>query len=86
MGHARSPRRDRFWSKLKTRIEALWDPKLPLAIHCTVYKRVTRHWTLDEPRHWIVLGKEIIWDCPGPFLKPHAERGRGIDQSGHRPL
>jgi len=29
MGHTRFPDRDSFWSKLKTRIEALWDPELP---------------------------------------------------------
>jgi hypothetical protein len=78
MGHARYPRREKFWSSLKRQIEALWVPDLPLAIHCTVYKRITKHWTLDEPRHWIVFDREIIWDCPGPFMIPNPERGRAI--------
>ncbi len=44
------------WSKLKSRIEPLFDRELPLAIHRNVYLKLTRHWKLDEPRHWVVLG------------------------------
>jgi hypothetical protein len=36
-----------------------------------------KHWTLDEPRHCLVLDKEIIRDCPGPFLTPSPEPGPG---------
>ena len=62
----------RPWSQLKSRVEALFSPGLPLAIHCNVFVKVTQHFTFDEPRHWIVLGHgrtaRIIWDFPGPFL------------------
>ncbi len=62
------------WSKLKSRVEALFAPSLPLAIHCNVFAKVTKAFTFDEPRHWVMLGHGrtgyIIWDFPGPFLCP----------------
>src|SRR3954451_16756867 len=64
----------RPWSKLKSRVEALFAPQLQLAIHCNVFIKVDRGWVFDEPRHWVVLGRgrdgRIIWDFPGPFLRP----------------
>lgn len=64
----------RPWSKLKSRVEALFSPGLKLAIHCNVLVTVTKEFTFDKPRHWIVLGRgragQIIWDFPGPFLRP----------------
>ena len=68
----------RRWSKLKSRVEALWVPALPMAIHANVFVQHTKHWDLDEPRHWIMLDKTIIWDFPGPFMKPEPPRGRRI--------
>ena len=69
--YGRSPKP---WSKLKSRVEALFAPGLPLAIHCNVFVKVTKEFTFDEPRHWIMLGHgragRIIWDFPGPFLRP----------------
>ena len=66
-GHSPKP-----WSKLKSRVEALFAPGLPLAIHCNVFVKVHKGWTFDEPRHWVMLGHgrtgRIIWDFPGPFL------------------
>jgi hypothetical protein len=66
------------WSKLKSRIEGLFAPGLPLAIHCNVFVKFDRGFELDEPRHWIVLGRgragRIIWDFPGPFLRPAPDR------------
>ena len=50
--HGRSPKP---WSKLKSRVEALFAPGLPLAIHCNVFVKVTKEFTFDEPRHWIML-------------------------------
>lgn len=79
----------RPWSKLKSRIEALFPPQLPLAIYCNVFVRRDRHWHFDEPRHWIMLGRgregRIIWDFPGPFLStipdkaPRSTRGPPLD-------
>ena len=68
----------RRWSKLKSRVESLWVPALPLSIHANVFVQHTTHWNLDEPRHWITLGKEIIWDFPGPFMRAEPPRGRRI--------
>ena len=73
--YGRSPRP---WSKLKSRVEALFAPGLPLAVHCNVFTKVTKEFAFDEPRHWVVLGRgragRIIWDFPGPFLRP----GQGL--------
>jgi hypothetical protein len=68
----------RPWSKLKSRIEVLFAPQLPLAIHCNVFVKCDRSWDFDEPRHWIMLGHgrsgRIIWDFPGPFLRPAPDK------------
>ena len=83
------------WSKLKSRIEALFAPGLPLAIHCNVFVLRTRHFDFDEPRHWIMLGHgrhgRIIWDFPAPFLnigphkRPRSSRGPALEywESGY---
>ncbi len=68
----------RRWSKLKSRVEALWVATLPMAIHANVWVKHTTHWNLDEPRHWVTLDKTIIWDFPGPFMKSEPPRGRRI--------
>ena len=90
--YGRSPRP---WSKLKSRVEALFAPGLQLAIHCNVFTTVTKEFTFDEPRHWVVLGRgragRIIWDFPGPFLRPapgkppRSRRGLPLDywESGY---
>ena len=69
----------RRWSKLRTRVEDLWSPALPMAIHANVWVKRTRHFTFDEPRHWIVLDRRIIWDFPGPFMRPDPPRGKRIE-------
>jgi hypothetical protein len=72
-GHLR-----RRWSKLKSRVEALFAPELRLAVHCNVFFKVTKHDLFDEPRHWVVLGRgqagRIIWDFPGPFLRTRPDK------------
>lgn len=90
--HGRSPKP---WSKLKSRVEALFAPGLPLAVHCNVFVKVFKEFTFDEPRHWVVLGRgragRIIWDFPGPFLRtksgepPRSTRGPPLDywESGY---
>lgn len=66
------------WSKLRARIEALWPADLGLSIHCNVYKTVDRHDTWTQPRHWLVLQGQVIWDFPGPFMRSAPARGRAI--------
>lgn len=63
------------WSKLKSRVEALWPDDLPLVIHCTSYPwpHPGRHESVS--RHWITLSKAILWDFPGPFLRSDRARG-----------
>lgn len=77
------------WSKLKSRVEALFAPGLELAIHCNVFIKIRKLFTFDEPRHWIVLGHgphaRILWDFSGPFLRPgpgmapRSARGQPLD-------
>lgn len=57
------------WSKLKSRIEGLFAPGLPLAIHCNAFAKYTNHDSWQEGRHWIVLEKIILWDFPGPAMR-----------------
>ena len=64
------------WSKLKSRVEALWDPALPLAIHCTAYSNSVSRRDSRLSRHWLALGGSIIWDFPGQFLEEAPPRGR----------
>jgi hypothetical protein len=66
------------WSKLKARIETLWPADLGLAIHCNVFKTITKHDTWTEPRHWLVLRGQVIWDFPGPFMTAQPARGQPI--------
>jgi len=56
-------RRRRF-SKLKARIESLFDATLNMQIRCTVYqKREPKYWTPSEYlRFWITLDKVVIYD------------------------
>lgn len=71
----------------------MFAPGLPLAIHCNVFTKVTKEFTFDEPRHWIVLGRgtaaRILWNFPVPSLRPdpgrapRSERGRPLDAWEH---
>jgi len=62
-----SSRKQRPWSKLQRRIYQLICPKLDLQIQCVAYPISPRSST-NLPRHWITLGKEIIWDYPKNFI------------------
>ena len=82
------PLNSRPWSKLKSRIEALFAPGLELAVHCNLFVKVHKGFIFNEPRHWVMLGRgragRIIWDFPGPFLPsgsdslPRSTRGRPL--------
>jgi hypothetical protein len=62
MGVQRYGRKSKPWSKLRTRIEALWVPSLNLNIHCSVHSYATTHERFDQPRYWITLDGETVWD------------------------
>lgn len=66
------------WSKLKSRVEDLWVPRLGLQIHCTVYYRPHPGGSAPHrgSRHWITLNGDILWDFPAPFLRDPPARGR----------
>jgi len=73
------------WSKLKSRVEALWPDELPLSIHCTSYDLGAHIGTSIHEyasRHWITLAKSIVWDFPGPFLRPERARGGPVQHAG----
>ena len=57
----------RRWSKLQKEVYNLLDPALNLQIHCRVYRKPTQWSTLQLPRYWITLNKEIIFDYPSCF-------------------
>ena len=50
------------FSKLKKRIESLFAPDLGLGVYCTVYQTPHYYGTLEIPRLWVTLNKEIIFD------------------------
>jgi hypothetical protein len=63
------------WSKLKSRVEALWASDLRMSIHCTSYPFSTPGPAVRVSRHWITLDKATVWDFPGPFLSETRSRG-----------
>ena len=58
----------RPFSKLKKRIESLFDEKLDMKFCCVSYP-VHGQWGQHNsiPRFYLKLGKEIIWDFPKDF-------------------
>lgn len=67
------------WSKLRSRVEALWVPALPMRIHATSYAHVLRHEVEHLPRHWITLDQAVVWDFPFPFIVPNVpKRGQVV--------
>ena len=56
----------RRFSKLKKRIESLFSPDLDLQVHCTKYYW-KGHDVFEDPRFWITLGKNIIFDFVKDF-------------------
>jgi len=65
------PENQRPWSKLGREIKKLFDPKLPLQIHCVARTMRGKNaiGSTRFPRYWITLGKEIIFDYPGQFME-----------------
>lgn len=59
------------WSKLKSKVEALFVKKLPLRVHCTAIRKTWENdGSLPEQLgvFTIRLEKEVIWDFPKQFV------------------
>lgn len=52
------------WSKLQKQIYLIIDDKIDLQIHCSMYRMNSQQGSVDLPRYWISLNKEIIFDYP----------------------
>lgn len=56
------------WSKLQKEIYNLIDENINLQLHGSVYRMDSQRGSIDMPRYWITLGKEIIFDYPKQFI------------------
>jgi len=70
------------FSKLKKRIESFFATGLEMKIYCTVYHN-SKCLGMDQPRIWITLNDEIIFDFIKDFLElkipdPNYEDGRPV--------
>ena len=52
------------WSKLQRQLYLIFDDKIDLQIHCSVYRMNSQRGSTDLPRYWITLNKKIIFDYP----------------------
>ena len=52
------------WSKLQRQLYLIFDDKIDLQIHCSVYRMNSQRGSTDLPRYWIRLNKKIIFDYP----------------------
>lgn len=52
------------WSKLQKQLYLIFDDKIDLQIHCSVYRMKSQRGSTDLPRYWITLKKKIIFDYP----------------------
>lgn len=58
----------RRWSKLQKELYLLIDPKIDFQVHCSVYQMHSQMGSVNLPRYWITLNKEIIFDYPKQFV------------------
>ena len=64
------------WSKLQSKIEALFDPEISLRIRCSIYRMQSAYGGTDLPRYYVTLGKDVLWDYPHDFPLPQgSEKG-----------
>lgn len=83
------------WSKPEGRVEALFAPSLPLALHRGVFTTAMKEFAVTEPRHRVVPGRDragrTIRDLPRPVpvhqagpAAPHHARA-AVRLLGERP-
>lgn len=63
------------WSKLQSEIYNIIDRNLNLQIHCSVNQKKTQKGSINLPRYWVTLNREIIFDYPKNFVNHLKEEG-----------
>lgn len=53
------------WSKLQREVGKLFAEELRLQIQCRAYRMTSVTGSIDLPRYWCTLGKDVIWNYPG---------------------
>lgn len=56
------------WTKLQYQIDSLFDNKIHMKVHCSIYRMNSQRGSTDLPRYWITLDKDIIFDYPKQFI------------------
>ncbi|MBR2970267.1 MAG: hypothetical protein IKC48_00505 [Clostridia bacterium] len=56
------------WSKLQKSLYLIISGKVGFQIHCSVYRMNSQRGSIDLPRYWITIGKEIVFDYPKQFI------------------
>ncbi|MBE5731272.1 MAG: hypothetical protein E7350_04920 [Clostridiales bacterium] len=56
------------WSKLQKSLYLIVSDKVDFQIHCSVYRMNSQRGSIDLPRYWITIGKEIVFDYPKQFI------------------
>jgi hypothetical protein len=72
------------WSKLGRDIKNLFDPSLPLQIHCIArsLKGKNAIGSTRFPRYWMTLNKEIIFDYPSHFMNMIDHNAKWWEKTG----
>lgn len=56
------------WSKLQKSLYLIVSDKVNFQIHCSVFRMNSQRGSIDLPRYWITIDKEIVFDYPKQFL------------------
>jgi hypothetical protein len=74
------------WSKLRVRLEALFDPRVRLQVHCAGFRDDFGYPGVHSGgRYWITLSREVIWDFP-KGLVAQADYWDAANESKHKHL
>jgi hypothetical protein len=72
----------RPWSKLQRELYALFAPDLKIQVQSIAYRMKSQRGCTRLARHWITLGKEIIWDYPKDFKNKAVDNARDYLENG----
>jgi hypothetical protein len=70
------------WSKLQRELYALFAPDLKIQVQSIAYRIKSQRGHTRLARHWITLGKDIIWDYPKDFINKPVEDIRDLFENG----